>query len=151
MAGPLTVGGACDSRTMLADFPLNPVLPAQDGPRARAFYRDVLGLTMLSGPDDDPMMFQAGEGTRIVVTELPDRVPPPYPVVSFLVRDIDKLVAELAARGAEFEPVPGSAEFAGSAGRRQGVVMDFGPVRSAFVRDSEGNLLALNELVGHAG
>jgi catechol 2,3-dioxygenase-like lactoylglutathione lyase family enzyme len=135
---------------MLADYPLNPVLPAQDGQRARAFYRDVLGLRLLSGPDDDPMMFQAGEGTTIVVTELPDRMPPPYPVVSFLVRDIERLVAELAERGAAFEPLPGSAAFAGQAGHSQGVVMDFGPVKSAFVRDSEGNLLALNEMVSPA-
>jgi catechol 2,3-dioxygenase-like lactoylglutathione lyase family enzyme len=136
---------------MLADFPLNPVLPASNGPRARAFYRDVLGLPLLSGPDDDPMMFQAGEGTRLVVTELPDRLPPPYPVVSFLVRDIDKLVAELITRGAAFEPLPESAEFAGEAGVREGAVLDFGPVKSAFLRDSEGNLLALNELVDPAG
>ena len=59
---------------MLGNFPLNPVLPAQNGDRARAFYRDVLGLTLLSGPDDDPMMFRAGVGTTIVLTELPDRV-----------------------------------------------------------------------------
>jgi len=29
---------------VLAPFPLNPILPAQDGARAEAFYRDVLGL-----------------------------------------------------------------------------------------------------------
>jgi hypothetical protein len=29
---------------MLTDFPLNPILPAQDGDRVRAFYRDVLAL-----------------------------------------------------------------------------------------------------------
>ena len=43
---------------------------------------------------DDPMMFTAGAGTSIVVTELPDRAPPPYPVVSFLVEGIDELVEE---------------------------------------------------------
>ena len=135
---------------MLDEFPLNPVLPAQDGQRARAFYRDVLGLRLLSGPDDDPMMFQAGNGTCVVVTEVPDRVPPPYPVVSFLVRDIDRVVTELAERGAAFEPLPDSAAFAGQVGESRGVIMDFGPVRSAFVRDSEGNLLALNEMVSPA-
>src|ERR1700754_1540590 len=114
---------------MLADFPLNPVLPAQDGRRARAYYRDVLGLRLLSGPDDDPMMFQAGEGTTIVVTELPERMPPPFPMVSFLVRDIDRVVADLASRGAAFEPIDGSASFAGKAGRHRGVITDFGPGR----------------------
>ena len=37
---------------MLADFYANPVLPAKDGDRARAFYRDVLGLTLVTGPAD---------------------------------------------------------------------------------------------------
>lgn len=60
--------GETEEASMLADFPLNPVLPAQDGARARAFYRDVLGLTLLSGPDSDPMMFQAGGGSTLVVT-----------------------------------------------------------------------------------
>jgi catechol 2,3-dioxygenase-like lactoylglutathione lyase family enzyme len=132
---------------VLDRFPVNPVLPAQNGSRARGFYRDVLGLELLSGPEDDPMMFRAGAGTSIVVSELPERVPPPYPVVSFLVTHIEELVEALKARGAEFEPLPGSASFAGEAGARAGVVMDFGAVKSAFLKDSEGNLLALNEVV----
>ena len=132
---------------MLRDFPVNPILPAQDGDRARAFYRDVLGLDLVSGPTDDPMMFRAGNGSSIVITEIPDRVPPPYPVVSFLVTDIDDIVAGLKARGVIFGMLPDSASFAGEVGRRVGDVMDFGPVKSAFLQDSEGNLLALNEIV----
>jgi catechol 2,3-dioxygenase-like lactoylglutathione lyase family enzyme len=131
---------------MLNDFPVNPVLPAQDGERARAFYRDVLGLTLVSGPTDDPMMFVAGKGTSIVVTELPDRTPPPYPMVSFLVEGIEDLVAGLKQRGATFQSI-GPASFAGQSGQSSGEVMDFGPVKSAFLQDTEGNLLALNELV----
>jgi hypothetical protein len=131
---------------MLNQFPLNPVLPAQDGDRARSFYRDVLGLELLSGPSDDPMMFRAGGGTSIVVTELPDRVPPDYPVVSFVVQGIDMLVSALKSRGATFEPI-GPASFAGQEGVADADVMDFGPVKSAFLKDSEGNILALNEIV----
>lgn len=131
---------------MLNEFPVNPVLPAQDGPRARAFYRDVLGLTLLSGPDDDPMMFSAGDGTTIVVTEIPDRVPPSYPVVNFLVTDIEFIVLSLKARGATFQP-PQAGTFAGQEGVSNGEIMDWGPVKSAFVRDTEGNILALNEIV----
>lgn len=132
---------------MLGRFPANPVLPAQDGNRARAFYRDVLGLTLLSGPEDDPMMFRTGGSTSLVVTEIPDRVPPDYPMVSFLVQDIEDLVLRLKERGAQFVPLPASAEFGGRVGDRSADVTDFGPVRSAFLRDTEGNLLALNELV----
>lgn len=132
--------------TRLGDHPLNPILPAQDGDRARAFYREVLGLKLLSEPGQDPMAFDAA-GTMIVLSEMPDRVPPPYPVVSFLVTGIEELVDELAEAGAEILPL-GEGSFAGVEGVPRGRIMDFGPVKSVFVRDSEGNILALNEMVG---
>lgn len=132
---------------LLGDHPLNPILPAQDGDRARAFYRDVLGLELLSGPAEDPMAFGAA-GTTIVLSEMPDRVPPPYPVVSFMVTGIEELVDDLAAAGVEFLPL-GTGSFAGVDGVPQGRIMDFGPVKSTFLRDSEGNILALNQFSGY--
>lgn len=132
---------------MLADCYANPVLPARDGSRARAFYRDVLGLTLPTGPDDDPIMFSAGSGTSLLVTEMPDREPAGYATVSFLVTGIEEVVAELAARGAEFLP-PGASSFQGVEGRIEGAIVDYGAARSVWLRDSEGNLLALNEIVG---
>ena len=75
---------------MLNRFYVNPILPAQDGDRARRFYRDVLGLDLLTGPTDDPMVFGAASGSSIALTELPDRVPPTYPMISFMVEDIEK-------------------------------------------------------------
>ena len=133
---------------MLSRFPLNPILPAQDGPRAEAFYRDVLGLEQLSPPGADPMAFRAG-GAMLVLTELPDRVPPAYPVVAFLVEGIDDVVRALAERGVDFVPPTGQ-RFGGVEGRLEGNVVDFGVVRSTWLRDSEGNVLALNELTGTA-
>jgi catechol 2,3-dioxygenase-like lactoylglutathione lyase family enzyme len=136
---------AAQWEAMLDTAYVNPVLPAQDGRRARAFYRDVLGLKILSGPDDDPMMFEAGAGTSLVVTELPERVPPPYPMVSFRVTGIEELVRELEARGVTFE-MPAPSSFQGQPGEAAGAVMDYGPVRSAMFKDTEGNVLALNEI-----
>lgn len=135
---------------MLGQFFVNPVLPAQDGDRARAFYRDVLGLRMLSGPTDDPMMFEAGSGSAVVVTEIPDRRPVDYPVISFLVTGIEDLVAGLGARGVAFR-TPEASTFAGVAGAVSGYVIDYGPVRSATFTDTEGNVIALNEIVGLPG
>ena len=132
-------------RSVLASFPLNPILPAQDGPRAEAFYRDVLGLQQLSPPGADPMAFGAGNGSMIVLSELRNRKPPPYPVVSFLVEGIDDLVRGLAERGVEFV-FPDVESFAGVQGVREGHVVDFGVVRSTWLLDSEGNVLALNQL-----
>ena len=131
---------------MLARFPLNPILPAQDGPRAEAFYRHVLGLDQVTAPGADPMAFTAGNGSLIVISELPDRVPPEYPVVSFLVEGVEALVDGLTERGVAFV-APKAASFAGLEGTIAGFVTDFGPVRSAWFRDSEGNVLALNEVV----
>jgi catechol 2,3-dioxygenase-like lactoylglutathione lyase family enzyme len=130
---------------VLASFPLNPILPTKDGARAEAFYRDVLGLDQLSPPGTDPMAFGAGKGSMIVLSELPDRTPPAYPVVAFLVEGIEELVSGLADRGVEFvDPQPAS--FAGREGVIEGRVIDFGPVKSTWFRDSEGNILALNEV-----
>ncbi len=38
-------------------------------------------------------------------------------MVSFLVRDIERVVAQLASRGAAFEPIDGTAGFAGRPAR----------------------------------
>jgi catechol 2,3-dioxygenase-like lactoylglutathione lyase family enzyme len=131
---------------MLNRFYLNPILPAQDGDRARTFYRDVLGLDLLTGPTDDPMVFGAAAGSSVALSEIPDRVPPPYPMVSFMVEDIETLVETLKARGAIFQH-PGPGSFAGIEGKATGDVIDFGAVKSAFLKDTEGNVIALNEIV----
>jgi predicted enzyme related to lactoylglutathione lyase len=130
---------------MLDAFPLNPILPAKDGPRAEAFYRDTLGLKQLTPPGADPMGFQAGDGTMLVISEIPGRPPPSFPVVSFIVTGIDDLVQALQERAVEFEELDLSS-FGGVEGKVDGPITDFGMVKSAWLRDSEGNILALNEL-----
>jgi len=135
---------------MLGEFFLNPVLPAQDGDRARAFYRDVLGLTLMSGPGDDPIFFRAGDGTSVLITEMPDRRPPEYATISFMVTGIEAIVAFLESRNVLFE-LPDSLSFSGVEGSVAGHVVDYGPVKSAWFRDTEGNILALNEIVTDDG
>jgi predicted enzyme related to lactoylglutathione lyase len=130
---------------MLDAFPLNPILPAKDGPRAETFYRDILGLKQLTPPGVDPMGFQAGDGTMLVLSELPGRTPPPFPVVSFNVTGIEDVVRALQAREVEFERLDVSS-FGGVEGKVEGPITDFGMVKSAWLRDSEANILALNEL-----
>ncbi|MET1065149.1 MAG: VOC family protein [Arthrobacter sp.] len=132
---------------MLNRFYVNPILPAQNGDRARRFYRDVLGLDLLTGPTDDPMVFGAAQGSSVALSEMPDRTPPPYPMISFMVTGIEEVVEALKARGATFEPLR-PASFAGREGKAGGDVMDFGSAKSAFLKDPEGNVIALNEFTG---
>ena len=93
------------------------------------------------------MVFGAAEGSSIALSEMPDRTPPPYPMISFMVTGIEELVEALKARGATFQPL-GPASFAGVEGKASGDVMDFGQAKSAFLKDSEGNVIALNEFTG---
>jgi catechol 2,3-dioxygenase-like lactoylglutathione lyase family enzyme len=130
---------------VLGDFPLNPILPATDGARAEAFYRDLLELRQVSEVGADPMLFEAGDGTRIALTELPDRRPPDYPMISFTVRGIESLVDELERRGVELL-IPEPSSFRGLGGEVNGFITDYGPVKSVMLRDSEGNVLAINEI-----
>ncbi|WP_427133560.1 hypothetical protein [Pseudarthrobacter sp. S9] len=44
------------------------------------------------------MLFGAASGSSISLSEMPDRIPPPYPVVSFMVTGIEELVEALKAR-----------------------------------------------------
>ena len=93
------------------------------------------------------MLFQAGNETTISLTELPERVPPDYPVIAFMVSDIEELVSELTARGVAFLE-PNASSFSGVEGAIKGPVTDYGAVKAGWFRDSEGNVLALNEVVG---
>jgi hypothetical protein len=67
-------------------------------------------------------------------------------VISFVVRDIEEVVRGLQGRSVVFEPLA-AGTFAGQEGVDRGVIMDRGPARSAFLKDSEGNVLALNEFL----
>ncbi|MGH2936615.1 MAG: VOC family protein [Solirubrobacterales bacterium] len=66
--------------------------------------------------------------------------------MAFLVEDIDSLVPDMVERGVEFLTPKGSS-FAGVEREIAGFITDYGAVKSAFLRDSEGNILALNEIV----
>jgi hypothetical protein len=55
-------------------------------------------------------------------------------------------VETLKGRGVKFQH-PGPGSFAGIEGKATGDVIDFGAVKSAFLKDTEGNVIALNEII----
>jgi catechol 2,3-dioxygenase-like lactoylglutathione lyase family enzyme len=133
MAGPL------DSASAITK------LPAQDLDRARQFYRDRLGLEAVEeregglryvcGTMEFHLFLSSGTASGASTQ------------IGFEVDDLDRVVAELRARGLRFEPVdvprftvdgdivtvPGNYPSKGNG------------ERGAFFRDSEGNLLALGQ------
>jgi len=106
----------------------------KDPARARAFYRDVLGLRHLFDAGPDLAFFQCG-GVRLMLS--PASKPEhdnPGSIIYYKVADLAATHAAMAARGATFEAAPHLV-----------ATMPDHELWMAFLRDSEGNLLALME------
>jgi catechol 2,3-dioxygenase-like lactoylglutathione lyase family enzyme len=111
-------------------------LPTQDLERARVFYRDVLGL---EPKEERPggLLYELGD-TEFALYESAGQATGEFTQMCVYVKDIEALVETLRERGAE---VDGIAEIAGnypSKGSGE---------RAAWLRDSEGNLIGIAELV----
>ena len=54
--------------SMLADYPVFPILLSMDLAATRAFYRDTLGLEVIREDEGDRIVFRCGGGTQLAVT-----------------------------------------------------------------------------------
>lgn len=106
-------------------------LPAQDIERARRFYEERLGLRAF-GEHNGHLYYDVG-GARFMVFPSTGQPSGTHDQVGFVVDDIAARVAELRGRGIVFEA---------NQLTRDGIA-DFGTVRAAWFKDSEGNLLNL--------
>ncbi len=125
---------------MLRSFPIFVDLPASDLPRARRWYEGTLGLSraIQLGPG---LLYESGGIPFLVYPSGAARAE--NTAASWIVDDLTAVMADLRARGVHFEEyvMPG-AGFTAADGVAP--VLDGGP--AAWFRDSEGNLLSLNEL-----
>jgi methylmalonyl-CoA/ethylmalonyl-CoA epimerase len=111
-------------------------LTVQDMPRAVAFYRDILGLRYLF--EATGMAFFDCNGVRLMlsIAEKPDST---YgSIIYYKTDDIETAAAGMQAQGVKFEAAP-----------RMIAKMPDHDLWMAFLRDSEGNLLALMSEVRH--
>jgi predicted enzyme related to lactoylglutathione lyase len=119
------------------------VLPASDLDRARQFYSNALGLTPSEvGPDG--LFYQVGSGSAFLVYEAAGPASGQHTQAGFQVDDLDAAMSDLRSRGVTFEEydLPGV--------HTEGGVATMPTGRGAFFKDSEGNILALNELNAEA-
>jgi catechol 2,3-dioxygenase-like lactoylglutathione lyase family enzyme len=120
-------------------------LPAQDLDRARRFYRDHLGieaveerpggLRYVCGTTEFHLFLSSGAASGTATQ------------IGFEVDDLDRVVADLRARGLRLEPVDApqftvDGDIVTVAGNYPS---KGGGERGAFFRDSEGNLLAIGQ------
>lgn len=125
----------------LGEFDAIAVLRAENLERARAFYRDVLGLEEAPEPSTGGAMFSAGSGSSIMLYERPGMSAPQNTTLGFAVpaARFTEAMEDLRSRGVVFEDydlpdiglktVDGVAEYDG--------------MKSAWFLDTEGNVLNL--------
>ena len=127
---------------MLKDCPTHATLPASDLARARAFYEETLGFEPASVTPGG--VFYQAAGTRFFVFPSGGAASGSHTQMGFTTTDIDSDVADLRSRGVHFE----SYDMDGF--DKDSLIFAGGPIRSAWFRDSEGNLLGIVQFVGSA-
>ncbi len=123
---------------MLGSSDLVAFVATTDLDRARAFYREVLGLSLV---EESPFacVFDA-YGTSLRVTPVDEIRTAPYTVLGWVVDDIAETVQSLAAAGVVFE------RFTGMDQDDLGVWASPSGARVAWFTDPDGNVLSLTQL-----
>ena len=104
---------------------------------ARAFYEEVLGLTLLS--DEEYAIVFDANGTTLRVQKSGAFTPHQFTSLGWHVPDIEAAVLELRSKGVVFEQYPWMPE--GSDG-----IMTFPEgARVAWFKDPDGNLLSIDQ------
>ena len=122
-------------------------LPARDLNRARRFYAEQLGL----GPSEERpggLLYRCG-GAEFALFLSTGSSPGTFTQMAWNVDDLDATVAELKARGVEFEEVdvPGLKTVDGIAQVAGNYPSKGTGEQAAWFRDSEGNLIGVGQAV----
>lgn len=124
-------------------------LPATDLDRARAFWRDKIGLEPIEARPGG-LRYRCGEST-FVIFQSGGRASGTHTQMAVSVPQLDPVVAELNERGLEFDepdpvfgpPGPNGAVHIDGAYPSTGAAGE----RAVWFHDSEGNLIGISELV----
>ena len=122
---------------MLATSPIVAFVTTTDPSRAKAFYRDVLGLLLIS-EDEYALVFDA-HGTMLRVSIAGEIVVAPYTVLGWQVEDIDATVRGLAAKDVKFERYPWMEQ------DDAGIWSAPSGAKVAWFKDKDGNLLSVSQ------
>jgi len=122
---------------MLTSSRVNTALPAQDIDRAKAFYRDKLGLQPVDD-DGSNVRYQVADGTEFNVFRTMGAPSGTHTQMAFVVQDITGEVKDLKSRGVGFEEY----DFPGL--KTKDSIAEAGDgARAAWFKDSEGNMLSI--------
>jgi catechol 2,3-dioxygenase-like lactoylglutathione lyase family enzyme len=121
-------------KTVLADAMLVTTVAVTDLDRAKRFFHEQLGLSLL---DETPFAVRlaAGKGTQVAVRRGQPNVG--QTVAHFEVDDLESIIRDLTARGVTFEEYesPKTTNF----------IAQIGPARGAWFKDPDGNVFGVRE------
>jgi catechol 2,3-dioxygenase-like lactoylglutathione lyase family enzyme len=122
---------------MLGSAKIVAFAPTRDAKKARTFYKDVLGLKLVS-EDKFALEFDAN-GTMLRVTSVPPYTPQQFTILGWNVADIAKTVAKLSAKGVKFQQygMPGQDE--------RGIWSSPSGAKVAWFKDPDGNVLSVTQ------
>jgi predicted enzyme related to lactoylglutathione lyase len=130
--------------TKVAESPAVTVLRSEDYERAKDFYIHKLGLTLESefGPDGRQGIFDAGNGTRIMIYERPGIPAPQNSAFGFMVDDIEATVSEMRSAGVDFMDL----DMPEIDLTTHGGIADMGDTKTAWFQDTEGNIGMIGQM-----
>ncbi len=125
---------------MLRNAGLHPILPVVDLERAKRFYEDNLELKVIQEDPSPGAVLRNGGGTTMYIYQRA-ATKADHTVAGFTVEDVEETVKDLKAKGVVFEDVdvPGF--------KTVDNVATMGETKSAWFRDSEGNILAVTNAI----
>jgi catechol 2,3-dioxygenase-like lactoylglutathione lyase family enzyme len=122
----------------LADQSLIGFVAASDPERAKKFYRDTLGLPLVSEELPFALVFDA-HGTMLRVAIAKEVVPARYTVLGWQVPDIVAAARTLSEAGVRFERYPGMEQ------DELGIWAAPGGAHVAWFKDPDGNTLSISQ------
>ena len=122
---------------MLENASVMGFIPTLDFPRARTFYVDLLGLTLIH--EDDFAIEVESNSTRIRITRVEEFEPLPFTILGWRVPEIVSTVPALAAKGIVFKRYPGLQQ------DTDGIWTAPGGAKIAWFQDPDGNTLSLSQ------
>jgi predicted enzyme related to lactoylglutathione lyase len=113
------------------------MLPAQDLERAKAFYRDKLGLTPSQDMGEGGALYLLASGGGFVLYVSGGKPSGTHTQLAFEVQDVEQAANDLKTKGVRLE------EYDTPTLKTVNGIADIGGFKGAWFKDSEGNLIAL--------
>jgi catechol 2,3-dioxygenase-like lactoylglutathione lyase family enzyme len=123
---------------MLGSEKIMSFVGVSDADKARAFYRDTLGLSLIS-EDGFALAFDVG-GIMLRVTPVHEVRPQPHTVLGWQVKDATATARALAKAGVQLERYPHVQQ------DEDGVWTAPGGAKIAWFKDPDGNVLSIAQL-----